>query len=88
MGKINTDGKPDLQDVLAFDRTMMALMRTFLAFARTALGLLASGAGLVILQDERKLVFLGYFLVIFAAGFFFYGIWYCRKIRKRLDKLK
>ena len=77
-----------LRDHLAFDRTLMALARTFLAFARTTLGLLASGAGLVILQKDLKLIFLGYFLIAFAAGVLIYGIWYCRNIKKRLDMVK
>ena len=85
-----TDFKEELilRDVLAYDRTQLALMRTFLSIVRTALGLLASGAGLVILQDNSLLIALGYVLIGAAALVLVFGIAYYRKFKKRLDALK
>ena len=77
-----------LRDYLAYDRTRLALLRTVLSIGRTALGLLASGAGLVILQEDRTLITLGYVLIGTAAVVLLLGILYYLKFRKRLEGVK
>ena len=77
-----------LRDVLAYDRTQLALMRTFLSIVRTALGLLASGAGLIILQETAVLIILGHVLIAAAVLVVVFGIAYWRRYRKRLDAIK
>ena len=77
-----------LRDVLAYDRTQLALMRTFLSIVRTALGLLASGAGLIILQETAVLIILGYVMIAAAVLVVVFGIAYWRRYRKRLDAIK
>ena len=77
-----------LQDYLSYDRTKLALTRTFLSFARTAIGLLASGAGLIILQESVAFRVLGYVILLLALLVVLYGIRYCLGVKKRLDKLE
>lgn len=77
-----------LRDYLAYDRTKFALLRTVLSIGRTALGLLASGAGLVILQNSAILVVIGYALVITAAIVFAAGCVYGFRAKRRLDGLR
>ncbi len=82
------EGDMILQDYLSYDRTKLALTRTFLSFARTVIGLLASGAGLVILQEHLSLRILGYVIMVFAVFVMIFGIRYCMGVKKRLDKLE
>ncbi len=77
-----------LRDYLAYDRTKLALTRTFLSFARTVLGLLASGTGLIILQEDPVLVILGYGILVFAVVVLIFGTRYCLGSKTRLDKLE
>ncbi len=87
MGDPNTKNDLDIRDELAFGQTYMALTRTFLAFCRTALGFLASGAGLIILQSYHPLVVVGYVCIILSIAVLIYGVWYCRKAKKKIEKI-
>ncbi len=77
-----------LRDYLAFDRTKLALSRTFLSYVRTAIGLFASGAGLIILQDQQLLSIIGYILVALAGVVLLGGSLYCNKVRRQLKDLE
>ncbi len=77
-----------LRDYLAYDRTKLALTRTILGIIRTALGLYASGIGLLILQESRTLIGLGYIVTIVATIVMIAGTAYWWRYKKHLDSLK
>lgn len=77
-----------LRDYLAYDRTKLALTRTILGIIRTALGLYASGLGLLILQESRTLIVLGFIVTIAATVVMLSGTAYWWRYKKHLDSLK
>ena len=76
-----------ISDYLAYDRTRLALVRTALSMVRTVLGLFASGAGLIILNNELGLIWIGYLLIGIAFFVMVAGTVYYINFRKRLDVL-